>query len=61
VAVRPEPFGALLYHFGTRQPAKSPAAPPARACDANPLAGFGSEASKDQHYVLDRAHTQRKG
>jgi hypothetical protein len=39
----------------------SPAAPPARACDANPLAGFGSEASKDQHYVLDAAHTQRKG
>jgi mycofactocin precursor len=39
----------------------SPAVPPARACDANPLAGFGSEASKDQHYVLDAAHTQRKG
>jgi hypothetical protein len=32
-----------------------------RACGANPLAGFGSEASKDQHYVLDAAHTQRKG
>ena len=39
----------------------SPAAPPARACDAHPLAGFGSEASEDQHYVLDAAHTQRKG
>jgi hypothetical protein len=37
----------------------SPAAPPARACDANPLAGFGSEASKDQHYVLDAAHTTK--
>jgi len=35
------------------------AAPPARACDANPLAGFGSEASKDQHYVLDAAHTTK--
>jgi len=31
------------------------------ACDANPLAGFGSEASKNQHYVLDAAHAQRKG
>src|SRR5712691_13328310 len=39
----------------------SPAALPAGACDANPLAGFGSEASEDQHYVLDAAHTQRKG
>jgi hypothetical protein len=39
----------------------SPAAPPARACDANPLAGFGSEASEDQHYVLDASHTPRKG
>ena len=39
----------------------SPAAPPARACDANPLADFGSEASKGQHYVLDAAHTPRKG
>jgi hypothetical protein len=38
---------------------RSPAAPPARACDANPLAGFGSEASKDQHYVLDAAHTTK--
>ena len=37
----------------------SPAAPPARACDANLLAGFGSEASKDQHYVLDAAHTTK--
>jgi len=37
----------------------SPAAPPARACDANPLAGFGSEASKDQHYVLDASHTTK--
>ena len=34
---------------------------PARACGANPLAGFGSEAGKDQHYVLDAEHTQRKG
>jgi len=41
--------------------ARSPAAPPARACDANPLVGFASEASKDQHYVLDAADTQRKG
>jgi len=40
---------------------RSPAAPPARACDANPLVGLGSEASKDQHYVLDAADTQRKG
>jgi len=39
----------------------SPAAPLARACDANPLAGFGSDAGKDQHYVLDEAHIQRKG
>jgi mycofactocin radical SAM maturase len=38
-----------------------PAAPPARACDTNPLAGFGSEAGEDQHYVLDAAHTPRKG
>jgi len=37
----------------------SPAAPTARACDASPLAGFGSEASKDQHYVLDAAHTTK--
>jgi hypothetical protein len=40
---------------------RSPAAPPVRACDANPLADFGSDASKDQHYVLDAAHLQRKG
>jgi len=52
VAIRSRPSPASL---------PSPAAPPARACDANPLAGFGSEASKDQHYVLDAAHTQRKG
>jgi hypothetical protein len=37
----------------------SPAAPPVRACDANPLAGFGSEAGQDQHYVLDAAHTTK--
>jgi len=30
-----------------------------RACDANPLAGFGSEASKDQHHVLDASHTTK--
>ena len=35
--------------------------PPARACDANPLADFGPEASKYQHYVLDAVHTPRKG
>jgi hypothetical protein len=40
---------------------RSPAAPPARACDASPLAGFGSGAGKEQHYVLDAARTQRKG
>ena len=34
----------------------SPAAPPARACDAHPLAGFGSDAGTDQYYVLDAAH-----
>ena len=37
----------------------SPAAPPARACDTSPLAGLGSEASKDQHYALDAAHTTK--
>jgi len=26
---------------------------------ANPLAGFGSEASEDQHYVLDASHTTK--
>ncbi len=46
---------------GHGQAALQQADPAARACDANPLAGFGSEASKDQHYVLDAAHTQRKG
>jgi hypothetical protein len=87
VTVRPEPFGALLDHFGHRGPVRarvtagrpvrtgparviigsrpspaslpSPAAPPTRACDANPLAGFGSEAGKDQHYVLDAPHTMK--
>ena len=39
----------------------SPVAPPARACDTNPLAGFGPEASEDQHPVLNAAHTPRKG
>jgi hypothetical protein len=29
------------------------------ACGANPLAGFGSEASKDQHDVLDAEHTTK--
>ena len=61
---RPPRTGPVLVIIGSRSsPASppSPAAPPARACDANPLAGFGSEASKDQHYVLDAAHTQRKG
>ena len=43
-----------------RQPAK-PGGTPARACDTSPLAGFGSEASEDQHHVLNTAHTQRKG
>jgi hypothetical protein len=54
--------GPVLVIIGSRpSPASppSPAAPPARACDANPLAGFGSEASKDQHYVLDAAHTTK--
>jgi NADP-dependent 3-hydroxy acid dehydrogenase YdfG len=54
--------GPVLVIIGSRpSPASpsSPAAPPARACDANPLAGFGSEASKDQHYVLDAAHNER--
>jgi len=31
----------------------------ARACDASPFACLGSEASKDQHYVLDAAHTTK--
>jgi hypothetical protein len=54
--------GAVPVIIGSRpSPASpsSPPAPPARACDANPLAGFGSEASKDQHYVLDAAHTTK--
>jgi hypothetical protein len=41
-----------------RQPAK-PDGTPRRACDTNPLAGFGSEAGEDQHYVLDAAHTTK--
>ena len=40
-----------------------PAAVPAREAtvtqQANPLAGFGSEASKDQHDVLDASHTTK--
>jgi radical SAM protein with 4Fe4S-binding SPASM domain len=61
---RPARTGPVPVIIGSRpSPASppSPAAPPARVCDANPLAGFGSEASKDQHYVLDAAHTPRKG
>ena len=61
---RPARTGPVLVTIGTRpSPASppSPAAPPARACDANPLAGFGSDAGTDQHHVLDTAHTQRKG
>jgi hypothetical protein len=41
-----------------RQPAE-PGGTARRACDANPLAGFGSEANKDQHYVLDASHTTK--
>jgi mycofactocin biosynthesis protein MftB len=54
VAIRPEPFGAMLYHFGTRRLSfiKSTTLlsvlrhltigrrPPPRSCDENPLAGF---------------------
>ena len=42
----------------SRQPVKS-GGTACRACDANTLAGFGSEASNDQHYVLDAAHNER--
>ena len=44
---RPARTGPVPVIIGSRpSPASllSPAAPPARACDANPLAGFGSEA-----------------
>ena len=56
-----EPGAGRMRRWSPASPASlpSPAAPPARACDANPLAGFGSEASKDQHYVLDAAHTTK--
>jgi len=59
---RPARTGPVPVIIGSRpSPASppSPAAPPARACDANPPAGFGSEAGKDQHYVLDAAHTTK--
>jgi hypothetical protein len=56
-----EPGAGAGHHQVPPVPANlpSPAAPPARACYANPLADFGSEASKDQHYVLDAAHTTK--
>jgi hypothetical protein len=59
---RPARTGPVPVIIGSRpSPGSppSPAAPPARAHDANPLACFGSEASKDQHYVLDAAHTTK--
>jgi hypothetical protein len=50
----PDPGCAQVHRQAALRQADPAAAP-------GPLAGFGSEASKGQHYVLDAAHTQRKG
>jgi hypothetical protein len=62
---REEPFRAGRAGAGRhrpppvpRQPAK-PDGTPRWPCDTNPLAGFGSEASEDQHHVLNTAHTTK--
>jgi putative mycofactocin binding protein MftB len=44
VALRPEPFGAMAYHFGNRKLTltrrEDLQAPPVSACAENPLVGF---------------------
>jgi hypothetical protein len=60
---REEPFRAGRAPSAPARPppARQARRPPPRACDTNPLAGFGSEAGEDQHHVLNTAHTPRKG